>query len=316
MKDSVLEKELRGSYPRRVTIFASGFFTYLALVVAIGAQTLFLLRQVVRGDRVLLSLGICFVADMALIIGGVLGLGALTERVPWLVTALTVAGVAYLLWFAASSFRSAWKGETTLTSAATDAAEHDPAAAPDAVDLGLMTGELPVIDGEMLRQYRAREAAPEPMMSARGGTGVEPGAGRSGTDRDGAERGVAVKSRVRRASPRTSRAERRESVTRMGMPMTPVGKIWALCLSVSLLNPHAILDTVVMLPTIAYTYGEGMATFMIGSMVASAVWFVVLGWGGTKLAPLMNTPRMWRIVDTIVGVLMVGIAVKIGLGLL
>lgn len=41
-----------GSYPRSVTIFATGFLTYLALIVAIGAQTLFLLRQIVRRDRV------------------------------------------------------------------------------------------------------------------------------------------------------------------------------------------------------------------------------------------------------------------------
>ena len=59
-----------GSYPRSVTIFATGFLTYLALIVAIGAQTLFLLRQIVRRDRVWTVLTVCFVADVALLVLG------------------------------------------------------------------------------------------------------------------------------------------------------------------------------------------------------------------------------------------------------
>ena len=100
-----------------MTIFATGFLTYLALIVAIGAQTLFLLRQIVRRDRVWTVLIVCFVGDVALLALGAAGIGVVAERWPWLVTALTVAGVVYLVWFAAGALRSAVRGQRTLAAA-------------------------------------------------------------------------------------------------------------------------------------------------------------------------------------------------------
>ena len=85
-----------GSYPRSVTIFATGFLTYLALIVAIGAQTLFLLRQIVRRDRVWTVLTVCFVADVALLVLGAGGVGVVAERWPWLVPALTAVSYTHL----------------------------------------------------------------------------------------------------------------------------------------------------------------------------------------------------------------------------
>ena len=133
-----------GSYPRSVTIFATGFLTYLALIVAIGAQTLFLLRQIVRRDRVWTVLTVCFVADVALLVLGAGGVGVVAERWPWLVPALTVAGVVYLLAFAAGALRSAWRGDRTLSTAAADV--EGTGHGPDRIDLAVLTGELPLID--------------------------------------------------------------------------------------------------------------------------------------------------------------------------
>ncbi|WP_248195398.1 LysE/ArgO family amino acid transporter [Micrococcus endophyticus] len=131
-----------------------------------------------------------------------------------------------------------------------------------------------------------------------------------GADDDGARAagdgsgGVAVKQRV----------QPRRVV--LSAPQTPLPRIVLLALSVSFLNPHAILDTVVMMGTFAQTYGPGKWVYVGGAVAASLVWFTALGWGGTRLAPYMNTPRTWRIVDAAVGVLMLVIAAKVGLTLL
>ena len=102
----------------------------------------------------------------------------------------------------------------------------------------------------------------------------------------------------------------------LSAPQTPLPRIVLLALSVSFLNPHAVLDTVVMMGTFAQTYGPGKWVYVGGAVAASLVWFTALGWGGTRLAPYMNTPRTWRIVDAAVGVLMLVIAAKVGLTLL
>lgn len=283
-----------------MTIFATGFLTNLALVVAVGAQTLFLLRQVVRRDRVLLSLGICLAGDMILLAAGVAGVGVVADAVPWLIPAMTVAGIAYLLWFASASLRSAWKGQTTLASAAAEAQQNDPEHAPSLTDVVTLTGQLPVIDSEMLAAHRSGHLTED---------GTVHRAPRSGEPAELARPSVVVKpsgsgSVAVQATPKVR-------TVALDTPQTPLGKAIMLALSVSLLNPHAILDMVVMLGTISQAYGDGRWLFAGGAILASTLWIVLLGWGGTKIAPFMNSPKMWRIVDSVVGVLMIGIAVKI-----
>lgn len=287
-----------------MTIFATGFLTYLALIVAIGAQTLFLLRQIVRRDRVWTVLIVCFVGDVALLALGAAGIGVVAERWSWLVTALTVAGVVYLVWFAAGALRSAVRGQRTLAAAAE---AEGPAVGLTDGEIAALTGELPLIDpatGRLSADFTGRTAEGRAVPV---GAGVGTGAG---ADDDGARGagdgsgGVAVKQRV----------QPRRVV--LSAPQTPLPRIVLLALSVSLLNPHAILDTVVMMGTFAQTYGPGKWVYVGGAVAASLVWFTALGWGGTRLAPYMNTPRTWRIVDAAVGVLMLVIAAKVGLTLL
>lgn len=287
-----------------MTIFATGFLTYLALIVAIGAQTLFLLRQIVRRDRVWTVLIVCFVGDVALLALGAAGIGVVAERWPWLVTALTVAGVVYLVWFAAGALRSAVRGQRTLAAAAE---AEGPAVGLTDGEIAALTGELPLIDpatGRLSADFTGRTAEGRAVPV---GAGVGTGAG---ADDDGARAagdgsgGVAVKQRV----------QPRRVV--LSAPQTPLPRIVLLALSVSLLNPHAVLDTVVMMGTFAQTYGPGKWVYVGGAVAASLVWFTALGWGGTRLAPYMNTPRTWRIVDAAVGVLMLVIAAKVGLTLL
>ncbi|MCT1591553.1 LysE/ArgO family amino acid transporter [Kocuria palustris] len=88
-------------------IYFTGMLTGLALIVAIGAQNAFVLRQGIRREHVLVVVAICTAADALLITVGTLGIGSVVERAPWLLTALRWGGVAYLVWFAIGSFRSA-----------------------------------------------------------------------------------------------------------------------------------------------------------------------------------------------------------------
>lgn len=79
----------------------AGFGTGLSLIVAIGAQNAFVLRQGVRRQAVLAVVGICAVSDAALIALGVAGLGAVVTTWPAALTAVGLAGGGYLLCYGA-----------------------------------------------------------------------------------------------------------------------------------------------------------------------------------------------------------------------
>jgi L-lysine exporter family protein LysE/ArgO len=258
-----------------VTIFLTGLLTCLALIVAIGAQSLFIMRQAIRRDRLMLALACCLAGDIVLIFAGTAGVGVVAERAPWVLQVLTWAGVAYLLWFAFSSFRSAFARQRAEPSL------------PDA-------GPAPGADGGPLGEgSRVEDMTPAD-------EGVPAGLPRGGD----ATGGVAV-------------ATKPVLGVRLRVPertLTPVHVVVLTALSVSMLNPHAILDTVVMLGTLANSYGADKWLFATGAVTGSALWFLTLGLGVRALAPVLDTPRTWRIVDIVVGVVMVAIAAKLALG--
>ena len=91
--------------------FLTGLTTGLALIVAIGAQNAFVLRQGIRREHIGVVVAICAVSDAVLIALGTAGIGTIVERAPWLLDVLRWGGVAYLVWFAIGSFRSALRPE-------------------------------------------------------------------------------------------------------------------------------------------------------------------------------------------------------------
>ena len=97
-----------------MTVLLTGFLTCLALIVAIGPQSAWLLRQGLRRDRVGLAVLCCLFGDLLLIALGTAGVGVVLEHAPWLLQVLRWAGVAYLLWFAWRSFASALRVRTGL----------------------------------------------------------------------------------------------------------------------------------------------------------------------------------------------------------
>ncbi|MFM1993916.1 MAG: hypothetical protein RL537_605 [Actinomycetota bacterium] len=87
----------------------AGFTTGLSLIVAIGAQNAFVLRQGLRRQHVLVVVLLCAFSDALLIVMGILGLGAAINSAPLLIEIFRYGGAAYLLWFAFSAIRRAWK---------------------------------------------------------------------------------------------------------------------------------------------------------------------------------------------------------------
>ena len=92
----------------------AGFGLGLSLIVAIGAQNAFVLRQGLRRDHVLAVVLTCALSDAVLIAAGVAGFGVLTQRVPWLGPMMLWGGAAFLLVYGAIAFRSALRGGAAL----------------------------------------------------------------------------------------------------------------------------------------------------------------------------------------------------------
>ena len=191
---------------------STGLMLSASLIIAIGAQNSFVLRQGIRREHVAAVVAVCAVLDIALMSAGVLGLGAVVTAHPQWLTAATVGGAAVLAWYAAMAWRRA-----------------------------LHPGALQPVTG-----------------------------------------GAAV----------------------------PLGRVLAQTLSISLLNPHVYLDTVVLVGAIGARQPAGQqGAFLVGAGLASALWFAGLGFGGRVLAPLFTRPAAWRLLDLAVGLSMAWIAV-------
>ena len=95
--------------------FLPGLLTGLSLIIAIGAQNAFVIRQGLTRKYVLMVVLVCVISDITLMAAGVAGLGALILQVSWLLEVFRWFGVAYLLWFAYGSIKSAFKNDSLKT---------------------------------------------------------------------------------------------------------------------------------------------------------------------------------------------------------
>ena len=87
----------------------TGFLTGLSLIVAIGAQNAFVLRQGLRREHVFAIVLFAAVSDAILIVVGIAGLGALIQSYPLALEVIRYFGAAYLIWFGVSALRRALK---------------------------------------------------------------------------------------------------------------------------------------------------------------------------------------------------------------
>ena len=204
--------------PAAVSAFVTGLTLSASLIVAIGAQNTFVLRQGLRREHVAAVVAVCALLDAALMAAGVAGLGALVGGHPGAMLALAVGGAAVLAFYAAAAFRRALR--------------------------------------------------PHALTAAAAGQGAS-------------------------AAP---------SVRRVVLQ----------ALGISLLNPHVYLDTVVLVGAVGARQAAGtQGAFWLGAAGASALWFVLLGFGARVLAPWFARPGAWRVLDAVVGLTMAWMAVKL-----
>jgi L-lysine exporter family protein LysE/ArgO len=201
-------------------ILLRGFGLSAGLIVAIGAQNAFVLRQGLRRQHVWLTALICIACDILMFSIGGAGFGSLVAAIPALTTITAWGGAIFILVYGALAFRSALR--------------------PSALEVQR--------NGEEVRSRRA-------------------------------------------------------------VILTALG--------VSLLNPHAWLDTVVLVGGIAGQYAWGERVFFLaGAMLASTVWFHTLAFGARVLAPIFARPAAWRVLDAIIGAVMWLIAFSLLRGVL
>jgi L-lysine exporter family protein LysE/ArgO len=186
----------------------------LGLIVAIGAQNVFVLRQGIRREHVAMVVAICAASDAVLIAAGVAGLGAVISHIPWFAAVARWAGAAFLLVYGALAASRALRPSG------------------DALD--------------------------------------------------------------------TSKAKVAKGAVSVALT----------CLAFTWLNPHVYLDTVVLLGAVAITKPSPWV-FAAGAMLASLTWFSALGFGASRLAPLLSTPQAWRALDGFVAVTMVVLALTL-----
>ncbi|AXG78701.1 LysE/ArgO family amino acid transporter [Streptomyces paludis] len=97
-----------------LTATAAGFGTGLSLIVAIGAQNAFVLRQGIRREAVLPVVAICALSDAVLIVCGVAGLGVLVTAWPSALVVVRIVGAVFLLSYGALAIRRALRPAAAL----------------------------------------------------------------------------------------------------------------------------------------------------------------------------------------------------------
>ncbi len=199
--------------PSSLVAALSGLGLGLSLIVAIGAQNAFVLRQGLRREHVGAVVAVCVLSDVALILAGVAGAGAVVQGRPAVLDVVRLAGAVFLAGYGLVAARRAWRPQTL-------APGDDAASASVAATL-------------------------------------------------------------------------------------------ATALALTWLNPHVYLDTVVLLGSIAQSHPGREWWFAAGAAVGSAAWFTALGYGAALLRPLFARPNAWRVLDSVIAVVMLALALSL-----
>ena len=197
-----------------LAVFFTGMMMSLSLIVAIGAQNAFVLRQGLRGEHVLAVCLACAISDAILITVGVTSFRTVSEWLPWLEPVMRYGGAAFLTWYGVKSLMSALRSNEAL-----------------AADSSL--------------------------------------------------------------------------------PKTDLFRTLVACLALTWLNPHVYLDTVILLGAISTQFTGSQGSFAVGAVLGSFVFFFSLGYGAIKLRPVFERPTAWRILETLIAMVMWIIAFKL-----
>ena len=108
----------------------------------------------------------------------------------------------------------------------------------------------------------------------------------------------------------------RELDASAGRPAPSVRVATLTAIALTWLNPHVYLDTLLLLGSIANRQGtDERWWFAAGAILASCLWFSALGFGARFLRPFFARPRSWQILDAIIAVVMIGLGIRIALGM-
>jgi L-lysine exporter family protein LysE/ArgO len=97
-----------------MTALLAGFSLGISLILAIGSQNAFVLRQGLRQEHVFWICLVCALSDAVLIVTGILGLSVVLQQLPWLDSAMRYAGCAFLFIYGARSFLAALRSSAVL----------------------------------------------------------------------------------------------------------------------------------------------------------------------------------------------------------
>lgn len=189
-----------------MSIFIQGFAIGMGLIVAIGAQNAFVLKQGLKKQGVFWICLVCALSDAILILLGVLGFAKVIEKIPEILRLAQYFGAAFLFFYGAQHFYAA------------------------------------------LMQNQALLASEVQAQS--------------------------------------------------------LWKLLVISLTLTWLNPHVYLDTVILLGSISTQYAENQVSFTLGAITASFVFFFSLGFGARLLQPIFQRPSAWKILDVLIGIVM------------
>ncbi len=96
------------------TTMIAGFVLSFSLILAIGAQNAFILRQGLRREHVFVLCLTCAVSDAILIGAGIAGFGTLAQSAPWFETVMRYGGAVFLTWYGLRSLWSSWQGGAAM----------------------------------------------------------------------------------------------------------------------------------------------------------------------------------------------------------
>lgn len=196
-------------------LFLQGLGLGAGLIIAIGSQNAYVLRQGLKHEHHFAIATVCGLSDALLILLGGVGVGTLIASTPILASGAAALGAAFLAVYGALAFKRAWQGEKLGNDAAT--------VTPRTLKSAILTA-----------------------------------------------------------------------------------------LAFSLLNPHALLDTVVLLGSISGQHAwDQRVWFLAGAVSASFAWFYALAFAAGKLAPLFRKPATWRVLDGLIGIVMWAIAASL-----
>ncbi len=90
-----------------LTDFIQGFLLELGLVMTVGLQSAFILKQGIRREYVIVAVLTCFFSETLLVVTGIAGMGAVVRSIPHLYEIITGAGIVFLFFYAGRSLYAA-----------------------------------------------------------------------------------------------------------------------------------------------------------------------------------------------------------------